>query len=112
MSISPLSISIAQINPIVGSFKHNTQLILDAIQQAKHDKADAVLFPELVLTGYPPEDLLFRPAFLKKVETALEKIATASDGITVILGAPLLKDKHRTKQKPKQKTFQYGLCLT
>jgi len=89
-----LSISIAQINPIVGSFKHNTQLILDAIQQAKKDKADAVLFPELVLTGYPPEDLLFRPAFLKKVKSTLAEIAKAATDITVIVGAPVaVKDE-------------------
>ncbi len=58
-----LTVSIAQINPIVGSFKHNTQLILEAIAQAKKEYADAILFPELVVTGYPPEDLLYRPAF-------------------------------------------------
>ena len=87
-----LTVSIAQINPIVGSFKHNTQLILDAIHQAQADKADAVLFPELVLTGYPPEDLLFRPAFLTKVKTTLAEIAQASKNITVIIGAPILQN--------------------
>ena len=101
-----LSISIAQINPIVGSFKHNTQLILDAIQQAKSDKADAVLFPELVLTGYPPEDLLFRPAFLRKVETALDEIAVAAFDITVILGAPL-----QQRQQNKNKLFNMACVL-
>jgi len=101
-----LSISIAQINPIVGSFKHNTQLILDAIQQAKSDKADAVLFPELVLTGYPPEDLLFRPAFLRKVETALDEIAVAALDITVILGAPL-----QQRQQNKNKLFNMACVL-
>jgi NAD+ synthase (glutamine-hydrolysing) len=88
-----LTVSIAQLNPIVGSFRHNTQLILDAIDQAKQDGADVVVFPELVITGYPPEDLLFRPAFLKKVELALDTIAKASDGITAIIGAPILRDK-------------------
>ena len=88
-----LSISIAQINPIVGGFKHNLQLILDAIQQAQKDQADAILFPELALTGYPPEDLLFRPAFLKKVEDTLQEIALATTGITVIIGAPIQQKK-------------------
>ncbi len=83
-----LTVSIAQINPIVGSFKHNTQLIVDAIAQAQKDNADALLFPELVITGYPPEDLLFRPAFLKKVDETLEQIAKAVKNITVIIGAP------------------------
>jgi NAD+ synthase (glutamine-hydrolysing) len=87
-----LTLSIAQLNPIVGSFEHNTQLILDAIKQAKQDTADIVVFPELVITGYPPEDLLFRPAFLHKVELALEVIAKATDGISAILGAPILRD--------------------
>ena len=87
-----LIISIAQLNPIVGSFRHNTQLILDAIAQAKQEKADIVVFPELIITGYPPEDLLFRPAFLHKVELALETIAKATKGISAIVGAPIMRD--------------------
>ena len=93
-----LTLSIAQLNPTVGSFQHNTQLILDAIKQAKQDTTDLVVFPELVITGYPPEDLLFRPAFLDKVEVALETIAKATrathstKGISAIVGAPILRD--------------------
>lgn len=86
-----LTVSIAQINPTVGSFKQNTQLIINAIKKAREEKADAVLFPELVLTGYPPEDLLFRPAFLRKVEDTLEIIAQAAKNITVIIGAPMMR---------------------
>lgn len=84
-----LTVSIAQINPIVGSFRHNTQLILDAIEKAQQENADAILFPELVLTGYPPEDLLFRPAFIKKVYETLLLIAQSAKDITVIIGAPI-----------------------
>ncbi len=84
-----MKISIAQINPTVGSFTQNTQMILDAIAKAKSEQAGVVLFPELALTGYPPEDLLFRPAFLQKVEAELETIAKAATGISVIIGAPL-----------------------
>ena len=83
-----LTVTIAQINPIVGSFKHNTQLILDAITQAQKDNADVIVFPELVITGYPPEDLLFRPAFLKRVDETLEQIAKATKNITAVIGAP------------------------
>ncbi|MEE9445945.1 MAG: NAD+ synthase [Cocleimonas sp.] len=83
-----LTVTIAQINPIVGSFKHNTQLILDAIAQAQKDNADVIVFPELVITGYPPEDLLFRPAFLKRVDETLEQIAKATKNITAVIGAP------------------------
>lgn len=87
-----LKVSIAQINPTVASFKQNKQLILDAIAKAKQQKADAILFPELVLTGYPPEDLLFRPAFLKKTSQLLDEIAKSAIEITIIVGAPVEKN--------------------
>ena len=87
-----LTVSIAQINPTVGSFKRNTQLIIDAIEQAKLERADTILFPELVLSGYPPEDLLFRAAFLKKIEKALEDITKSTQNITAIIGAPIERD--------------------
>ena len=87
-----LIITIAQLNPIVGNFHHNTQLILDAIEQAKHEGADIVVFPELMITGYPPEDLLFRPAFIEKVEQSIETIAKATVGISAIIGAPMILD--------------------
>ena len=87
-----VTVSIAQINPIVGSFKQNLQMIADAIKTAKHDNADVVIFPELALTGYPPEDLLFRPTFIKKVEESLQEIAQLSKNITTIIGAPVFRD--------------------
>jgi NAD+ synthetase len=89
-----LTVSIAQINPVVGSFKQNTQLISDAIMQAQKDKADVIVFPELALTGYPPEDLLFRPAFLQKVEELLRAISQLAKKITIIIGAPVVR-KHK-----------------
>ncbi|MEE9327645.1 MAG: NAD+ synthase [Cocleimonas sp.] len=94
-----LIVSIAQINPIVGSFKHNIKLITEAITQAKADHADVLLFPELVLTGYPPEDLLFRPAFLKKVEDSLNNIAKLATDIVVIIGTPLLIKENGNNSK-------------
>lgn len=89
----PITVSIAQINPIVGSFRQNLQMITDAISTAKAENADAIIFPELALTGYPPEDLLFRPTFIKKVEEALVKIAQLSSGITTIIGAPVIRNE-------------------
>ena len=86
-----ITVSIAQVNPTVGSFKQNLQLIDDAISQAKKNHADVILFPELALTGYPPEDLLFRPTFINKVGDALQKIATMAKDINVIIGAPIFK---------------------
>ena len=87
-----LNVSIAQINPTVGSFKQNLTIITDAINQAKKEQADVLLFPELALTGYPPEDLLLRPTFIKKVEKALEEIAKLSTGMTTVIGAPVFRD--------------------
>lgn len=87
-----INVSLAQINPIVGSFKQNLKIISEAIKQAKDEKADVIIFPELALTGYPPEDLLFRPTFIQKVEEMLQEIATLSSGITTIIGAPVIRN--------------------
>ena len=87
-----VTVSIAQINPIVGSFKQNLQMISEAINTAKNDNADVIVFPELALTGYPPEDLLFRPTFIQKVEDTLQQIAKLSSGITTIIGAPVIRN--------------------
>lgn len=86
-----LNIAIAQLNPCVGDFDQNLKKILRAIDDAKINNADAILFPEMVVTGYPPEDLLFRPAFLQQVEQMLESIKAASTDITVVIGAPVEK---------------------
>ncbi|MBK1641027.1 NAD+ synthase [Chromatium okenii] len=82
-------IQIAQINPIVGDVAGNAVRIMTAAQQARAAGAQIVLFPELTLTGYPPEDLLLRPEFLQRVETALTQIRTEITGITIVLGYPL-----------------------
>jgi NAD+ synthase (glutamine-hydrolysing) len=78
----------AQINPIVGDLQGNTKKILENIEQAEKKGADVVVFPELALCGYPPEDLLFHPHFLDEVEECLEKIAPSSKNILVIVGTP------------------------
>lgn len=89
-----LNIAIAQINPWVGDFSKNLEMILENIKTARADQADAVVFPEMAVTGYPPEDLLFRPAFLKQVKETLKVIRQASMGMTVIVGAPVERKKH------------------
>lgn len=86
-----LTVSIAQINPTVGSFKQNFKIISEAILEAQVQKADVVLFPELVVTGYPPEDLLFRPNFLRNVENMLVDLAQVAPDITVVIGAPMIR---------------------
>ena len=58
-------LALAQINSTVGDISGNTQTILEYIDMARETKADLVAFPELAITGYPPEDLLLKPAFLQ-----------------------------------------------
>ncbi len=83
-----LNIALAQINPTVGAIDANQERIVDFIRQAQAQKADVVIFPELALCGYPPEDLLFRTDFLDRCQQALVAICAAVDDIAVILGYP------------------------
>ncbi len=84
-----IRIVMAQLNHWVGDTQGNVELIKQSIKQARDElKADIVMFAELALTGYPPEDLLFRPAYIKEVEQGLEQVVAAAQGITVIVGHP------------------------
>ena len=79
----------AQINPIVGDVSGNAAKVISAAQQARDEfGADLVVFPELVLTGYPPEDLLFKPRFIKQVQAALKEIKQQTRGIALLVGYP------------------------
>jgi len=68
-------VALAQLNTVVGDIAGNTRLVIEALERARAASADLTVFPELVLTGYPPEDLLLRPAFARDSERALEEIA-------------------------------------
>ena len=87
-------IALAQINPTVGDLARNTRKIIVAIGQAKRRKAEIVVFPELVLCGYPPEDLLNKKHFLRRNQQFLKKLCKAAKGITVIVGFPHLEGKN------------------
>ena len=84
-------LSLAQVNPTVGDIKGNAALIRAARATAAADGAMLVVFPELVLVGYPPEDLVLRPSLLSAVEEALEGLAadTADGGPALLVTAPL-----------------------
>ncbi|WP_308872757.1 nitrilase-related carbon-nitrogen hydrolase [Thiothrix subterranea] len=84
-----LRIALAQLNVCVGDVQNNLSQVQAAIRQAREQQADLVVFPELVLAGYPPEDLLFRPDFLAQMQAGVETLAAETDGMTVIVGAPL-----------------------
>ena len=89
---SQLRLAMAQINVVVGDVEGNTEKILDWIDRARRVDADIVTFPELALTGYPPEDLLLKPQFIDANLSALEKVVCGSSGITVVVGFVDRKD--------------------
>ncbi|NOT17094.1 MAG: NAD+ synthase [Sulfuriferula sp.] len=83
-----MKIALAQINVCVGDIAANAAKILDVLTAAKIEQADIVLTPELALSGYPPEDLLFRADFHRQIEAAIQQLAKATHGITLVLGHP------------------------
>ena len=87
-----LAIALAQVNPTVGDIAGNIARVREA--RAEAGDADLVVFPELVVSGYPPEDLVLKPAFQEAIERAVAEYAgeTADGGPAVIIGAPWRKD--------------------
>src|SRR5436305_13270618 len=83
-----MRIALAQIDPVVGDLAGNRTMILERLEEAKEHGADLALFPELAVTGYPPEDLLLRPGFVRAAERSLEEIARGARGIAVVVGTP------------------------
>jgi NAD+ synthase (glutamine-hydrolysing) len=83
-------LALAQLNVVVGDLAGNRDKIVEALGQAQGAGADLVLFPELAVTGYPPEDLLLRPGFLRAAREALEEAAAAVTGLVALVGTPWL----------------------
>ncbi|HEY6069333.1 MAG TPA: NAD+ synthase [Gaiellaceae bacterium] len=83
-----MRLALAQINPIVGDLDGNRALILERLDDARTAGAELIVFPELSVTGYPPEDLLLRQGFIRAAEASVERIAGAARGVTVLVGAP------------------------
>lgn len=81
-----IRIAIAQINTAVGDLKGNVRKIISYIKKAKMRNADIIAFPELAITGYPPEDLLLKPQFIKDNISALEAVRLVTTDITAIVG--------------------------
>lgn len=93
-----MKVFIAQLNPIVGDLKNNTDKIIASIKRAKKEKADIVLFSELTICGYPPEDLLMHPCFISDMEQQLQRIIEASDDLMVVVG--VVRENPVKKGKP------------
>jgi NAD+ synthase (glutamine-hydrolysing) len=84
-----LRVAAAQINTTVGDLAGNVERILAAIDAAEQAGADIVALPELAVTGYPPEDLLLRPAFVAEAQRAMEKVAARTGQTVAVIGFPL-----------------------
>jgi NAD+ synthase (glutamine-hydrolysing) len=92
-----MKIVLAQLDPTVGELKGNTEKILNSIEKAKLAHADIVLFSEMCLSGYPPEDLLMLPQFIHAVQEHLFTIIPATKGITAIVGLPRMNPHSKEK---------------
>lgn len=92
-----MRILIAQINPKVGDLPKNTQLIQETIAYGKQSKVDLIVFPEMALTGYPPEDLLLSSHFMGLIEKCLCDIVAVTEGISVLLGLPRRHNARKEK---------------
>ena len=83
-----MRLALAQINTIVGDLDGNAELIRRRLAEAKDQQADLVVFPELAITGYPPEDLLLRPSFVEAAQAKAEELARNARGIVALIGVP------------------------
>jgi len=83
-----LRVALAQLNPTVGDIRGNARKISEGIARARDEGASLVVFPELALTGYPPEDLLLKTTFLDAADAALQELAGQTQGIAAVVGYP------------------------
>lgn len=81
-----LRVAIAQMNSVVGDFQHNADRINEFLEEAVQCGADLILFPELALTGYPPEDLLLKKDFIEKNDEILKRLASSAKEIVAVIG--------------------------
>ena len=83
-----LRVALCQSNLIVGDLLGNVAALQERIREARERQADLVVFPELSITGYPPEDLLLKPSFVQNATAALEEVAACATGIVACVGVP------------------------
>lgn len=88
VSEQTLKVCLAQINLLVGDIAGNAQRVLECSKEAQDKGADVIVFPELTLTGYPPEDLLFRPSLDTRIKDAIDAVLQANDSIYIVMGYP------------------------
>ena len=93
-----MKIALAQLNYHIANFEANSQKIIQSIEKAKSKNVDLVVFSELSICGYPPQDLLEQEDFMMQVEQYLDKVVGATSGIAVIIGAPVINKSQRGKK--------------
>ncbi|NOQ26172.1 MAG: NAD+ synthase [Bacteroidales bacterium] len=93
-----MKIALAQLNYHIGNFEKNTSKIIDQIKKAKNDQVDLIVFSELSVCGYPPQDLLENKSFIEQCEIAVEDIAQNCTDIAVIIGSPTLNTHEKGKR--------------
>ena len=100
--MSIIRISMNQINTKVGSLDLNTKKIVEKISEAEKKNCDIICFPELSITGYPPEDLLLREDFLISAQKSVENLSSTIKKSKVLIGLPTWKQgKRYSSSKPK-----------
>ncbi len=115
-----IRLGLAQINVTVGDLEGNVRRIAEMLTRARDAGVDLVAFPELAITGYPPEDLLLKPNFIRDNMAALRQIAVATQGLTAVVGfvdankdlynaAALLVDGHHAATYHKRRLPNYGV---
>ncbi len=83
-----MKVMAAQINPTIGDLEGNVQKILGALKRSRKAEVDVVVFSELAICGYPPEDLLLDHEFIERIGTKLNEIARETEGLFVVIGTP------------------------
>ena len=100
-----MKVALVQTNPVIGAFERNLRQVSHWIGQARQAGCDLVVFPELTLCGYPPQDLLERPSFLEAHDRSLADLIHNLDGITCIVGVP------ERRQGPGKPLYNSALVL-
>jgi NAD+ synthetase len=101
-----MRLALAQVNPTVGAVRANAEMVAARYAEAVEAGAELVVFPELVLTGYPPQDLLLRPAFIDACERELDGLAARCGPVPMLVGAPT-----RNPARPGRALFNSAILL-
>ena len=92
-------IKLIQENPVVGDISGNLLLAKKEVEKAEKNGLELIIFSEMFLSGYPPEDLVLRSDFMEKIEASIDELSNLTSNISIIIGAPSKKDKEMTQYK-------------